>query len=423
MRVEPGKKLKVLLVTQYFWPESFTINDLVKTLVLQGHSVEVLTGKPNYPDGKVFEGYTADGCMDEDFDDAVTVHRIPIYPRGGGGAKNLLRNYFSFVFNGLKYFHKMTKGKSFDVIFVFAPSPITQVIPAIYLKLKLKAHLAVWVQDLWPESLKATGFIRNPILLTAVGMMVRCIYALTDTLLIQSQAFHAPISRYTCSEKIVYYPNSCPDLSPQLNSETEIPQTVLDIMSENFCLVFAGNLGTAQSLKTLVQAADNLLHLPEVKLIVVGSGSMEEWLKEQVNSRELDNLMLVGRFPPSEMNQFFSRAGGLLVTLKKEEIFAYTIPSKIQAYLGAGRPILAALDGEGARVICEAGAGLTCPAEDYEGLARCIEQLYKMSALERDDLGAAGRIYYLEHFEMKKQCQRLVGILHSRIAATRKGKK
>ena len=317
----------------------------------------------------------------------------------------------------------MTKGKSFDVIFVFAPSPITQVIPAIYLKLKLKAHLAVWVQDLWPESLKATGFIRNPILLTAVGMMVRCIYALTDTLLIQSQAFHAPISRYACSEKIVYYPNSCPDLSPQLNSETEIPQTVLDIMTENFCLVFAGNLGTAQSLETLVQAAEKLLHLPEVKLIVVGSGSMEKWLQEQVNSKQLDNLMLVGRFPPSEMNQFFSRAGGLLVTLRKEEIFAYTIPSKIQAYLGAGKPVIAALDGEGAKVISKAGAGLTCPAEDYEGLARCIETLYSMSTLERDNLGAAGRAYYLEHFEMKKQCQRLVGILHSRIAATRKGKK
>ena len=423
MQTEPNKALKVLLVTQYFWPESFIINDLVKTLASQGHSVEVLTGKPNYPDGKVFEGYAADGCMNEAFNDAVSVHRIPIYPRGGGGSKNLLRNYFSFVFNGLKYFHKMAKGKSFDVIFVFAPSPVIQVIPAIYLKFKMKTHLALWIQDLWPESLKATGFVRSPFLLSVVGWLVRGLYSLTDTLLIQSHAFHGPVSRYANPEKIIYYPNSYQDSSALISTETQIPQTVLDMMAERFCLIFAGNLGTAQSLETLIQAAENLIHLPKVKLIVVGSGSMEEWLKQQVILKKLDNLVLVGRFPPSEMNQFFSRAGGLLVTLKKEEIFAYTIPSKIQAYLAAGRPIIAALDGEGAKVVSEAGAGLTCPAEDYEGLTQCIEQLYKMSTLERDKLGAAGRTYYLEHFEMKKQCRRLVEIIQSRIAATRKGKK
>ena len=109
--------MRVLVVSQYFWPETFIINDLVRTLVSQGHTVEVLTGKPNYPDGKVFKGYTSDGCMNESFDEGVTVHRIPLYPRGSGGAKNLLRNYFSFVFNGLKYFHRTVKGKSFDVIF------------------------------------------------------------------------------------------------------------------------------------------------------------------------------------------------------------------------------------------------------------------------------------------------------------------
>ncbi len=419
----PEENLRILLVSQYFWPESFIINDLVKTLVSQGHTVEVLTGKPNYPDGRVFEGYTTDGCMDEPFDEGVIIHRVPLHPRGSGGAKNLLRNYFSFVFNGLKYFHRAVKGRSFDVVFVFAPSPIIQVIPAIYLKFKMKVHLALWVQDLWPESLKATGFVRNPLILSAIGLMVRGLYSLTDTLLIQSRAFHEPVSRYACPEKIIYYPNSHQDSPHQINTETQIPQAVLDMMAKHFCLVFAGNLGTAQSLETLVQAAEKLKHLSEVKLVVVGSGSMEEWLKQQVISKGLDNLVLVGRFPSAEMPQFFSRADGLLVTLKKEEIFAYTIPSKIQAYLAAGRPIIAVLDGEGAKVVTEAGAGLTCPAEDYAGLANCIEQLYKMPASERDKLGAAGRSYYLEYFEMRKQAGRLVEILQSRIAANGKGKK
>jgi len=420
---ESNQKLKILLLTQYFWPESFIINDLVKTLVSQGHHVEVLTGKPNYPDGDVFEGYTANGCMEDIFDASVTVHRVPIYPRGSGGVKNLLRNYCSFVFNGIKYFHRKVKGRDYDAIFVFAPSPITQVIPALFLKFRMNLHLALWIQDLWPESLKATGFVRSQIALSAVGLMVRGLYALTDTLLVQSRAFEKPVSRYADKSKIVYYPNSYQALTQATDTVTEVPEELLEMMDKHFCLVFAGNLGTAQSLETLVLAAESIKHLLDIKLVVVGSGSMEGWLKEQVESKQLDNIVMVGRFPVSEMPQFFSRADGLLVTLKKEEIFAYTIPSKIQAYLAAGRPIVAALDGEGAKVVAEAGAGLACPAEDHRGLANRIEQLYKMTASERDKLGAAGRSYYLEHFEMEKQCKRLVEILQNRIATGRKGKK
>ena len=417
---EPNKKLRILLVSQYFWPESFIINDLVKTLVAQGHFVEVLTGKPNYPDGEIFDGYTADNCMNELFIDRVIVHRVPLHPRGSGGAKGLLKNYCSFVFNGLKHFHRLVKDKQYDVIFVFAMSPIIQVIPAIYLKFRMKLHLAVWVQDLWPESVKATGFIKNPLMLLVLGWLVKTLYFFTDTLLVQSRAFHKPVSRYARSDKIVYYPNSYLDTQLQVSSETQIPRAVLDMMEKHFCLVFAGNLGTAQSLETLIQAAENLRHLPEVKLVIVGSGSMESWLKQQVASKNLDNLLLVGRFPPTEIAQFFSRAEGLLVTLKKEEIFSYTIPSKIQAYLAAGRPIIAALDGEGAKIIDEADAGLTSPSEDYQSLVICIEQLFNMSASEREKLGLAGRAYYLENFEMKTQCNRLVEILQDRIMAGKK---
>ncbi|MNH27241.1 putative glycosyl transferase [compost metagenome] len=142
---------------------------------------------------------------------------------------------------------------------------------------------------------------------------------------------------------------------------------------------------------------------------------MSNWIETQKKSRGLDNLVLAGRFAATEMPHFFSRAEGLLVTLKQDEAFSYTIPSKVQAYLAAGRPIIAALDGEGARVIQEAGAGLTTAAQDAEGMASCIEQLLRMTSDERESLGKAGRAYYLEHFEMERQSQRLVEILSSRI--------
>jgi len=408
--------LKILVVTQYFWPEPFIINDLVSTLASHGHMVEVVTGKPNYPDGKVFAGYVAEGCSYERLEgSAIPVHRVPLRPRNGGGGRNLLLNYISFVWNGLRFFPKAVAGRSFDAVLVFAPSPITSVIPAIYLKWRLKAHLAVWIQDLWPESLSATGFIRHRGLLSMVGWMVRGIYACADSLLVQSRAFHGPVARYAMADKIVYYPNSCRDAPKQSPASTRIPASVLSELEDNFSVVFAGNLGTAQSVETLVQAAELLSPLKGVRLVLVGSGSMLDWVQQQKAQKGLDNLCLVGRFPSSEMPQFFSRAAGLLVTLKREEIFAYTIPSKIQSYLAAGRPILAALDGEGARVIEEARAGLTCPAEDAAGLARCIERLYHMPLAEREKLGQAGRAYFLEHFEMDRQSQRLVQILEDRI--------
>jgi glycosyltransferase involved in cell wall biosynthesis len=406
--------MRILLVSQYFWPEFFIINDLVRTLTAQGHVVKVLTGKPNYPEGVVFEGYSASGYQEEIYDSSVRVCRAPLRPRGSSGAKNLLLNYLSFVVNGLRYFPRAVKDENFDAILVFAMSPITAAIPAIYLKWKLKSHLAVWVQDLWPESLSATGFVKNKTALRAAGWMVRGIYAFVDTLLVQSRAFRDPVSRYADPGKIVYYPNSYQDVPPS-TEQTRIPAPLLAELENHFCLVFAGNLGTAQSVETLVEVADKLRGLSGLKIVLVGSGSMLSWIESQKQSRALDNLILAGRFPASEMPHFFSRAAGLLVTLKQNEAFSYTIPSKVQAYLAAGRPIIAALDGEGARIVQEAGAGLTSPAQDAEGMANSIEQLFRMTLEQRESLGHSGRAYYLEHFEMERQSQRLVELLHSRI--------
>ncbi|WP_085717216.1 glycosyltransferase family 4 protein [Pseudomonas sp. B28(2017)] len=406
--------MRILVVTQYFWPESFIINDLVKALTAQGHDIKVLTGKPNYPDGVIFSGYSASGYQEEKFESSVSVCRAPLRPRGVSGAKNLVLNYLSFVLNGLKFYPRAVKGEHFDAIFVFAPSPITSVIPAIYLKWKLRSHLAVWVQDLWPESLSATGFIKNKAILRVVGWLVKGIYAFVDTLLVQSRAFREPVARYSNPGKVVYYPNSYQDAPPSVE-ETRIPASLLAELESHFCLVFAGNLGTAQSVETLVEVADKLRHLSELRIVLVGSGSMLDWIETQKKNRVLDNLILAGRFAATEMPHFFSRAEGLLVTLKQNEAFSYTIPSKVQAYLAAGRPIIAALDGEGARVIQEAGAGLTTAAQDADGMANCIEQLFRMTSDERESLGRAGRAYYLEHFEMERQSQRLVEILSSRI--------
>ncbi|MFW3895895.1 glycosyltransferase family 4 protein [Pseudomonas bharatica] len=410
--------MKIAIVTQYFYPENFIINDMVLELAGLGHEVEVFTGRPNYPDGEIFPGYDVDGTTSETWQHGVVVHRTPLRPRKAGGAKNLLLNYGSFVYNGLRHFSGLRKQSTFDVILVFAVSPMTAAIPAILLKYRSKAHLMIWVQDLWPESLRATGFISNRFLLWCTGLLVRSIYSLTDTLLVQSRAFIEPVARYAKRSKIVYYPNSY-KVTESLNDAEAVNGLagLLSVLQSNFCVVFAGNLGTAQSLDSVVEAARLLRHLERFKIVLVGSGSRSDWVAEEIDRLGLDNLMLAGRFPGTSMPQIFSASQALLVTLRPDEIFSYTIPSKIQAYMAAGIPIIAGLDGEGARVVLEAGAGLCSDAGDASMLAHNIETLYNATPEARADMGRRGREYFEAHFEMHSQCERLLEIFESRIAA------
>ncbi|MDH4607316.1 glycosyltransferase family 4 protein [Pseudomonas sp. BN102] len=410
--------MKFLLVSQYFWPESFIINDLVRKLVEQGHEVVVATGKPNYPNGDVFPGYTAKGIQRERFAESVELLRVPLWPRGQGGALNLALNYLSFVATGLLCLPWLLRGRKFDAILVFAPSPITQVIPAILLKWLKRAHLAVWVQDLWPESLAATGFVRNPKVLKAVGWMVRGIYACCDTLLIQSRAFADPVARYARREKLVYYPNSIA-AEPAVDTAETVPDELCRELEQSFSVVFAGNIGTAQAIETLVGAAELLRAEEGLRLVLVGSGSKLDWVRERKQALKLDNLTLAGRFPMSTMPHIFERASALLVSLRDEEIFAYTIPSKVQAYLAAGRPVIASLRGEGARVVEEAGAGRICEPENARALADSILALKAMTPAEREAAGRSGRAYFNEHFDMDRQVKRLVEILGSRATEAR----
>ena len=404
--------MRILLLSQYFWPEPFLVNDVVRNLVEQGHDVVVATGKPNYPDGDIYDGYSAKGLQRELYLGAVDVVRIPLHVRGKGGALNLALNYLSFVFFGLVFFPWLLRKREFDAVLVFAPSPITQVVPAILLKWLKKAHLSVWVQDLWPESLAATGFVRNPHLLKAVGYLVRGIYAGCDTLLVQSRAFVEPVARYARRDKIIYYPNSMDVQSPSGSAEA-IPPEFAGELERNFCVVFAGNLGTAQSVETLIETAIQLRDDPEIRLVLIGSGSRLAWLQAQKQAYKLDNLLLPGRFPMESMPQIFERAAALLVSLKDEDIFAQTIPSKIQAYLAAGRPVIASLRGEGARVVAEAGAGEACQPDDPTALAALIRSMKSRPAAELHAMGLAGKAYFNEHFEMSSQVRRLVEILEA----------
>lgn len=401
--------MKVLIVSQYFWPENFGINALAQALVREGVSVEVLTGKPNYPDGVVQTGYRAWGIQREQWGE-ILVHRVPLVPRGQRSTLGLSFNYLSFIFSGFLFGASMLRGRRYDVIFVYAPSPLLQALPALWLARLKNIPCITWVQDLWPESLAATGFIRNRWVLAVVRSVIRFIYRHTDYVLISSEAFRGPIeSLGVSSKRISYFPNAyMEDLLCAEISDVTVATVARDI-AESFSVVFAGNLGTAQALETVVEAVGLLQERgSSVQFFLIGSGSQTNWLQEEVVRRGLRNLHMPGRFPPEAMPHFYAAASALLVSLRDEPIFAYTIPSKIQGYLAAGRPVIASLNGEGARIVEIAGAGVSCPAANGAALAAAVQRLHGLDVDQRNEMGNNARMYARLNFSMSSLTPQLV---------------
>ena len=400
--------MRTLIVSQYFWPESFLINDVAKTLVKKGIEVEVLTCKPNYPSGKTLLGYPAWKCQQE-IHEGAQIHRIPFIPRGNS-AWRLGLNYLSFIISGLFFAPWMLRDKNFDVIFVYAPSPILQAIPAIFLGWLKVCPVVLWVQDLWPDSLSATGYVQNRWVLKLVEQVVRFIYRHVGLLLVQSRAFEAPVRALAAGTPIEYYPNSVDDAFTMAITN-EVP--IIPGLDEGFSVMFAGNVGMAQAVGVIVEAASLLKSYRDIHFIVLGDGSSRQWMLKESEKRALKNLHLPGRFPIETMPGFMQKASALLVTLTDQPIFAATVPNKVQAYLAAGKPIIACLNGEGARLVVEAGAGLATPAEDAKALAETILQLYSLTPVERKNMGENGRQYFQKHFNHDHLVDQLIGYLQS----------
>ena len=400
--------MKILIVSQYFWPETFRITEVVQSLRQIDCDVTVLTGQPNYPDGVIPPGYSAASLCSQ-IHEGLTIHRIPVAPRGGGSALRLALNYISFILSAIVFGPWLLRGCRVDVILVYAPSPILQVIPAVWLAWIKGSKLVTWVQDLWPESMSATGYVRNRKILDRVAAVVRWIYSKNDLLLVQSQAFIEPVVKMAEGKPVIYHPNpgELAFSEPELDRDVVCPLQ----FEPGFNVVFAGNLGTVQDLDTVLEAAQLLRDEKDVRFVLVGSGSRSEWLLQEVRRLRLDNVSLPGRFPSSDMPGILAQASALLVSLTRDPIMSQTVPSKLQAYLAAGRPIIAALNGEGSRIVIEAGAGVACPAQDAQALADAVKQLRDALPEEIQHMGARGRIYYEQHFEPKLLALRLAEIL------------
>ncbi|WP_306534129.1 glycosyltransferase family 4 protein [Geobacter sp.] len=398
--------MKLLIVTQYFWPENFRINDLVSGLIERGCAVTVLTGIPNYPEGRFFPGYGFLTRREEEYQGARVV-RVPLIPRGSGGGTRLALNYLSFL-TSAAILGSLRCRDSYDAIFVFEPSPVTVALPALFMKALRKIPVLLWVQDLWPESIRATGAITSQRVLDRVADMVRFIYRRCDRILITSRSFRSSILQYSGTPgQILYFPQCAEAVFQPAAQPVAVPE--LAHIPPGFRVMFAGNIGAAQDFETIIGAAERLRRHGDIHWVIVGDGRMREWAENQVQSRQLQHTFhFLGKHDLEKMPAFFSNADAMLVTLKKEPIFALTVPAKIQSYLACGRPIIAALDGEGATIVAEADAGFTCPTEDPAALAEIVLRMYATAEKERERMGISGRRFYEANFDRNMLLDRLV---------------
>lgn len=389
-RLSNNVKMDVLIVSQYFWPENFRINDLACDLVERGHQVTVLTGLPNYPDGKFYKKFLENRQAYSNYHGASVV-RVPLVARGSGFL-NLLLNYFSFALSASLFGAIKLRRAKFDIIFSYQPSPITVGVPAVAMKILKKAPLIFWVQDLWPETLRAMGVVKSPIFLWFIGRLVAFIYKRCDMILGQSKSFISNIRLYAPKEVPIFYlPNWT-----NLQSGREVAKLDLGVSlrSDDFHIMYAGNIGDAQDFPAVLSAAEHLRLYPNIKWLIVGGGRIGPWLSDEIKRRDLqEHVLMVGQFPPEMMKSIFNYADALLLSLRDESIFSMTIPSKLQAYLAAGIPIVGMINGEAAEIISESKAGLVCEAGDYINLAHQVLRLSNMSIEKRQDLGRSGKLF------------------------------
>ena len=393
--------MKILIVTQYFWPENFRINDLVEGLASFGHEVTILTGVPNYPKGKVFPEFLSEPNLFNEFRSSKII-RVPIIPRGKS-TFTLALNYVSYVISSIIIGSWKLRGHKFDIIFVYEPSPVTVGLSAIWLKKLKKAPVIFWALDLWPESLSAVGIVKSKTILSFIGKIVGFIYNRCDLILAQSYSFINQINKYCKDDvRIEYFPS----WSEELQSSNEIASEV-EFNSNTFNILFTGNIGEAQDFPAIIDAVECLRN-ENVRWLIVGGGRMNDWLKDEIINRGLESqIILPGEFPVERMASFYNHSQALLVSLKHDHYLSLVIPAKVQSYLMSGLPILGMVQGEAEQVIKNSGCGYTCEPGNGIALAGIVKKMILTSDADRISMGTKGRNYAIQEFDRKMLLMKL----------------
>lgn len=401
--------MKILVVSQYFWPEEFRINDICKGLIEEGHEVDVLTAIPNYPGGEYFEGFSFFKRGKKDYE-GINIRRCFCVPRGKNNKLKLIFNYISFALSSIFHIPFILKNK-YDKVLVYQLSPITMAIPAIIIKKIKKIPMDMYILDLWPESLLSTVNIGSKKIKDIMFKFCKKIYKQADGIYITSKGFKKKLVSYGIEEeKITYLPQWAEDIYKDavIDADNELEQ----LCKGKFNILFAGNVGKAQSIDTIINAANICKENKSIQWIIVGDGSEKNICEQKVKDLNLkENVIFLGRKPLQDMPKYYDVADALLVTLGNDELFKITVPAKVQSYMASGKPLLGAISGEGKDVIEDSNCGLACEAEDYKELAQLAQQMYEMNIEERKMLGENGIRYFKENFDREILLKKINALL------------
>ena len=384
--------MKILIVSQYFYPEDFKVNDIAFDFVKRGHEVTVFTAKPNYPQGNFYKGYSFFGKSFEIIN-GVKVIRIPIFPRLNGSGKFLILNYVSFIF--FAFIYKYRVKENFDIVFSHLPSPLIAALPAIWLKKKCNAKLYLWVLDLWPESVQANSKIKDGFLMKELNNLIKYIYNKSDVIFISSKFFRNSIldKGIDQNKTIKYFPNWAEDIF--INNETDVANT--PNLPNGFNIMFAGNIGDSQDFESVLEAAKLTIH-ENINWILVGDGRRVSWIKSEIGKHKITNVHLLGRYPINTMPAFFKKADAMLVSLKDSPTFSLTVPAKVQAYMASSKIILGMFNGEGQQIINQSGCGYAVNAGDFIELVKAVKKIKASANAEKIVMQQKSKDYYLNNF-------------------------
>jgi len=365
--------LNILIVSQYFWPENFRVNDIVKFLLSQKHTVDVLTAEPNYPEGKLFNEYKENKKKFINYYGA-SIYRVPIYLRGNSSPLNLFFNYLSYTFSAILFGFLLLRKKKYDIVFSFATSPITSAIPAIFFSKINKCKSFIWILDLWPEILKELKIINNKYIYNFIFIFVNGIYNKFDHLLVQSISFRERFLKKEKIKKITYLPSwSEFENSRNIIKDNSFPT----YLNNTFKIIFTGNIGEAQNFEKILESAEILKDNKNISWIIVGSGRNLEKLMKMCFDKKIKNLFFLGQKELIYIPYYHSIADVLLVSLKEGSAISSTIPGKLQSYLSSNKYILGFISGECKKIIEEAKVGSVINPTDPIALAAEITRLEK----------------------------------------------
>jgi glycosyltransferase involved in cell wall biosynthesis len=391
--------MRLVIVTFFYQPEpnDIKIHLLAKELVARGHTVTTITTFPNYPSGRIYDGYKQ-RLWRKEMLDGVRVFRVPLYPNHTRSGVKRALSYASFMLSA-SILGLMRCGRA-DVMWVYHP-PLTTGIAGVWMSFFRRAPFVLDIQDMWPETLKATGMLNNERALRGIGRVANWIYRRARALTVNAKGMKTSIiEKGISADKIFVMPNWADETIYMPTAKDEAIGVQYGL-KDKFNIMFAGNMGLVQALDKVIEAAELLQDLHDVQFVMIGDGLEYDTLQKMVVEKQLTNVIFLGRHPANAMPSFFAWGDGLLITLTNDPLYAMTIPSKTQSYLACGRPIICAVAGDGADVVNEGGAGFTVPPENPSALAEAIRRLYALSPTERDTMGNNGRQAYITHFQQK----------------------